>query len=120
MKNNIGEIIISIVLLGLLFIFVNPMAFTMPTQMHSVMEPSLVLLFVIFTAVIWREQRGDEREALHKYIAARFAYFAGITALIFAILLQSLHHRLDPWLVIAVGVMLFAKILGLIYGNYKK
>jgi len=120
MKNNIPEIIISFILLCLLFVFANPMAFTMPSQMHAIMEPSLIFLFVIFTAVIWKERRGDEREALHKYIAARFAYFAGVSVLILAILLQSLHHSLDSWLVITVAVMLLAKIFGLIYGNYKK
>lgn len=120
MKNNIGEIVISVILLGLLVVFANPMAFTMPEQMHEVMGPSLVVLLAIFAAIFWREQKGDERETLHKYIAARFAYFAGVAVLILAILLQSLRHVLDPWLVIAVGVMLLAKIIGLLYSNYRK
>jgi len=120
MKNNIGEIVISIILLGLVVVFANPMAFTMPEQMHEVMGPSLVILLAIFAAVFWREQKGDEREALHKYIAARFAYFAGVAVLLLAILLQSLRHVLDPWLVIAVAVMLLAKIFGLLYSNYRR
>jgi hypothetical protein len=120
MKNNLFEILISLVLIGVLVIFANPMVFTMPTEMHVVMGPSLIFLLILFTGIFWKEQKGDERETLHKYIAGRFAYFAGITVLVLAIVLQSLHNVLDSWLVIALAIMLLAKIVGLLYGNYRR
>lgn len=121
MKNNfIGEIVISGILLGLLIFFVNPMDITMPEQMHEVMGPVLVIFFAIVLGVGWKEAAGDERENLHKLIASRFAYFAGIAALLTGIIVQSSHNVLDSWLVITVTVMLLAKIVGLIYGYLKR
>ncbi len=120
MKNKfLGEIIISIALIGLLAFFIDPMNLLMPSQMHPFMIPSLVILFIIFAALLWKEKPGDEREQLHKFIAARFAYFAGVFVLVIGIVLQNENHSVDPFLIIAVSVMLLAKIIGLIYGKIK-
>lgn len=120
MKNNyFGEILISILLIGLLLFFINPLNLMMPYMMHSFMIPGLIILFVIFTATIWREVPGDEREQFHKYISSRFAYFAAITTLIIAIIVQTIANKLDAWLVIIVCVALLAKIIGFIYGKLK-
>lgn len=120
MKNNfIGEAIISILLIALLIIFLNPMELSMPQSMHEIMIPLLLALFVIFTGVLWKEKSGDEREQLHKFIASRFAYFAAISTLIIAIVVQSFQKAIDPWLIIAICVALLAKIAGLIYGYFK-
>lgn len=120
MKNNfIIEVIISLGLISLLVFFINPLDLLMPQQMHPFMVPTLVLLFIVFAALLWKEKPGDEREQLHKFIASRFAYFAGITVLVIGIIYQSLNYAIDPWLVIAVNAMLLAKIVGRIYGHFK-
>ena len=120
MKNKfIGEIVISLILIGFLVCFINPFDLLMPQQMHPFMVPLLVLLFVIFTALLWKEKPGDEREQLHKYIAARFSYFAGLVILILGIILQSIYSEIDPWLVVTICIMLLAKILGRLYGYFK-
>lgn len=121
MKHNfLGETFISLILLGMLIFFVNPMDITMPSMMHSFIGPTLVILFIIFVAVLFKENGGDEREQLHKHIASRFAYFAGIGVVLLAIIVQSAHQVLDSWLVIIIAVMLLAKIIGLVYGNFKR
>ena len=120
MKNNfLVEIVLRTGLIGLLIFFTNPLNLLMSPQMHPFMTPVLVLLFIIFAAALWRETPGDEREQLHKFIASRFAYFAAVTVLIIGITYQSLNNAIDPWLVIAICIMLLAKILGLIYGYFK-
>ena len=120
MKNKfIGEIIISFLLIGLLVFFINPLDLFMPHVLHPFMVPFLILLFVIFAGFLWKEKPGDEREQLHKFIASRFAYFAGILILIIGIIFQSTNEAVDPFLIIAVSVMLLAKILGLVYGKLK-
>ncbi len=120
MKNKfIGETIISLILIGLLIFFVNPFDFLMPQQMHPLMIPLLIILFIIFAGLLWKENPGDEREQFHKFIASRFAYLAGIATLIMGIIIQSVHHVIDPWLIIAVCITLLAKIIGLIYGYFK-
>ena len=120
MKNNfIGEIVISLVLIGLLVFFINPLGLFMPQPLHPFMVPFLVVLFIIFAGLLWKETPGDEREQLHKFIASRFAYFAVLTTLISGVILQSFKGEIDPWLVIAICIALLAKILGLVYGYVK-
>lgn len=120
MKNKfVGEIIISIILIGLLVFFINPLDLLMPQQMHPLMVPILIVLFIIFTGFLWKETPGDEREQLHKFIASRFAYFAGVSSLILGVIIQSLQHVIDPWLIIAICITLLAKLTGLIYGYFK-
>lgn len=120
MKNNfLGEIIISLVLIGLLVFFLNPLDLLMPQPLHPLMVPFLIVLFIIFAGLLWREAPGDEREQLHKYIASRFAYFAVIATLITGVIMQSFKGVIDPWLIIAICIALLAKILGLIYGHLR-
>ncbi len=122
MKNNLnflGETLISLFLVGLLIFFVNPLDLLMPKELHLFMIPTLVLLFVVFTAIIWKEKAIDEREQLHKYISARFAYFASITVLVLGIIYQSAYNAVDPWLIIAVCVILLSKLIGLVYGHFR-
>jgi hypothetical protein len=115
----IFEIAISVFLILILAVSLEPVSLTMPRQMNTIMVPTLILFLVIFAAFLWKEKPGDERERLHRFMASRFAYFAGITTLVIGIIFQSINHSIDPWLVITAGVILLAKILGLIYGHFK-
>src|SRR3990167_875990 len=115
----IGEIIISVALIGLLIFFINPLDLLMPQPLHSFMVPFLITLFTVFAGLLWRETPGDEREQFHKFIASRFAYFAVITTLIIGVILQSFKGEVDPFLIIGICIALLAKILGLIYGHIK-
>lgn len=120
MKSNvIGEAIISIILIALLVFFLNPLELMMPQGMHTIMIPLLVVLFIVFTGVLWKETHGDERQELHKFIAARAAYFAAIATLIIGIVVESFQKAIDPWLIITICIALLAKIVGLMYGYFK-
>ncbi len=120
MKNKfVGEIVISLALIGLLVFFINPLDLLMPHMLHPFMIPFLAILFIIFAGLLWKETPGDEREQLHKFIASRVAYFAAIATLIAGVIFQSFKGEIDPWLVIAICIALIAKILGLIYGYIK-
>ena len=121
MKNNFfGEMLISLVLMGLLLFYLHPFEPMMPRPIHSFMIPLVVILFIFLTAFFWRETPGDEREKFHRLIVSRFAYFAGTLALIIGIISQSLHHSVDSWLIITLCVMLLAKIIGSLYTKMKK
>lgn len=120
MKNSFwGEIILSFLLLGVALFYVKPMYFFMPPMMHPFMIPLLVILFIIFTGFLWKESPGDEREQLHKFIATRFAYFAGISMLFIGICFESLSEHLDIWLIIALSVMVLSKFIGFVYAYFK-
>lgn len=120
MKNKfLGELILSIALICLLLFFLNPLLTFLPRPMHPFMIPLLVILFVIFAGMLWREHPSDEREQLHTFIASRFAYFAGVAIITIAIIIEHAQGAIDPWLIIAICAMLLAKILGLLYGHIR-
>ena len=120
MKNNfLQEIFISLALIVLLVLFLNPFNFWMPNTLLIMMIAGLIVVFALFASFIWRENAKDERESFHKMMAGKFAFLAGAGGLIVGIIIQSLQHNLDGWLVGILGVMIFAKIIGLIYGRIK-
>lgn len=103
-------------IIALLVFFINPLNLLMPQPLHPFMTPFLVVLFIIFAGLLWKETPGDEREQLHKLIASRFAYFAVIATLIVGVIFQSFKGEVDPFLIIGICIALLAKILGLVYG----
>ena len=121
MKNKffLNEITISIILIILLILFLNPLDFLMPSPFVTMLIIFLIAVFGIFTAVIWREKPRDEREGFHSMYAGRLAFLTGSTILVIGIVVQELHHITDPWLIYALAGMTIAKILGFLYGQRK-
>lgn len=120
MKNNfLQEVFISMTLMVLLVLFLNPFGFWMPNTLLVMMIAGLIVVFALFASFIWRESARDERESFHKMMAGKFAFLAGMGGLIVGIIVQSLQHALDGWLVGILGIMIFAKIIALIYGRIK-
>ncbi len=116
MKNNIvSEVVISLVLLVLVALLLNPFGLWMPSSLHMMVMAAMVVMFVIFAGFVWRERSADEREGLHKMMAGHIAFLVGTGTLVLGVVVQSLRHELDYWLVIALAVMLLAKIIGHIY-----
>jgi len=120
MKNNfLQEIIVSSVLIVLLVLFLNPFELWMPPLLIMMLVLAFIVMFSLFASFIWRENNKDEREGLHKMMAGRIAFLAGTATLVIAIIIQSFRHELDAWLVVTLGVMILAKIGGLLYGRIK-
>jgi len=69
-----------------------------------------LVLFGIFASFILREKTVDERDAVHETLAGRNAFLAGSTILILGIVVEGYTHTVDPWLVIALIVMIVVKI----------
>lgn len=115
----LAEISISAVLIILLILLLDPFMVLMTTPIQMAMIALILIIFVSFCIFVWKEKSRDEREQLHKQIASRFAYLSGASVLIIAIVLQSLKHSIDPWIVIALIVMILAKITGSLYANNK-
>ncbi len=116
MKNNLfQEIFISVILIVLLILFLNPFEFWMPTPFFMMMVLNFIIVFVIYASFVWKENSKDERENLHKIIAGRIAFLVGVAFLSMGIIIQSFKHELDFWLPVTLCVMILAKIIGLIY-----
>ena len=117
--NFLHEISISLVLIILLVLFLNPFNFWMPSVLLVMMVLALIVGFSIFAIFIWKENTHDEREDFHKVIAARVSFLAGATVLVVGIIAQTFAHKLDFYLVLTLSVMVLAKIGGLIYSRMR-
>ena len=113
------ELVISAVLIVLIVLFLDPFMLLMPDSFVYVLMVAVILIFVLFSSFVWKEKAHDERDELHKMIAGRIGYLAGVGILIVGVIIETLTSQVDPWLIIALGVMVLAKLAGLIYGRVR-
>jgi len=119
-KRTIQEIVAASIFIVLSVLLVNPADFWMPNMMTLLLLCIIVVAFAVFAGLIWREQGSDEREQYHTMIAGRIGYLTGLASIIVGIVVQTVtSHNVDPWLVIALGVMVVAKIAALAYGRMR-
>ncbi|MBP6860175.1 MAG: hypothetical protein KBC38_01265 [Candidatus Pacebacteria bacterium] len=111
MKNNLLEAIVTLCLVALAVLLLNPFHFWMPDMMVLAMLACTLALFGIFASFVLRERMTDERDALHRTLAGRNAYLAGSGILTLAIVVQGYTHSVDPWLVVTLITMIIVKIL---------
>ena len=115
-----NEVIISLLLLILLVALLNPFGFWMPDEVLYLTVGGVFILVAIYSGLVWRESSADEREQLHKTIAGRFGYLAGLFILLIGIIVQSIDSHPDRWLITAIAVMVLAKIFGLYWARRKR
>ena len=110
------EMLLGVTVVLLLFALANPFDLYMLSMNGMLALALLIAAFLAFASLAWGE-RGvtDEREIAHQALTGRIAYLAGSMALLLGIILQSLDHTLDVFLVVALGGMVLAKVLGRSY-----
>jgi heme O synthase-like polyprenyltransferase len=101
----------TLLLILLLVLLICPFPFLMLTMTQMVLVTLIGFAFIVWAAFHWQEKAEDEREELHRFLASRLAYFVGAGILMVGVLIESLMHDLDPWLVAALIGMLIAKTL---------
>lgn len=106
-------------ILGIAILFLHPGNLSMPDSLQSMLILGLIVAFLSFSALVFREQSSDERESLHVLAAGRISYLVGVGTLILAVIFQTLKHEIDPWLVVALCAMVFSKLLSRIYSSFK-
>ncbi len=110
MKNNLKETIITVCLIVLAILLLNPFHFWMPDMIVMCILAATLGIFGIFASFILRETVVDERESQHRTLAGRNAFLAGSGVLTIGIVVQGYTHTVDPWLVVALIVMVIVKI----------
>ncbi len=118
MKNNPfrSEVVLSIVLLVLTVAFLNPLQrLWMPTMFMSLLLLGFIIVFLLLAGIVWKERAGDERELQHRQTAGRISFLIGTGVLVVGIITQTLQHRLDSWLLIALCAMVITKLIARIY-----
>jgi hypothetical protein len=114
MKVPRAEIASAVILLISLVLLLDPFGFWMPNMLSMVLVAVVFVCFSIFISFVWKERPQDEREELHRTKAGRAAFLTGSIILALGVVVQSIAHVLDPWLVLALAGMIFAKIFGLL------
>ena len=110
MTGNITlQFLLSAILAVLAVLLVNPFHFWMPSMLHMVILGSAIGVFGLLAVFVLAENQGDERDNEHRGFAGRVAFLAGGAILLIGIVLQTLAHALDPWLVVALLTMVAAK-----------
>jgi cobalamin synthase len=103
-----------ILLLGLstmALLAIAPKTFVMPSSLQMLMLAVVLGLIASFLVLFWREHPDDEREMQNQAQASRSAYFIGTLVLIAALVIQSLHHNLDPAIPLVLLAMIATKII---------
>jgi hypothetical protein len=120
MKSFIGEIVVAVVFLALLFAVLNPWNIFMPTYLEMIILAALVVLFGVFVNFIWRENGGDEREQLHRMFSDRLAFLTGSGVLLICVVVEEFSHAVNDWILFTLAAMVLAKVAGLIYAKMKQ
>ena len=110
MKNNFTETIVTIALIVTAILLLNPLHFWMPDMMVMGMLAIILVLFGVFASFILKEKVFDERDDVNRSFAGRNAFLAGSATLMLGIVIQGYSHKIDPWLVVALIVMVVIKI----------
>lgn len=105
------EVTVSLVLVVLGVLLLNPFHFWMPDMLLYCVVAVALVAFGILGAYVVREGGIDEREVHERSHAGRYAYLVGAGVLLVGILYQGWQHSVDPWLVVALGGMLFTKLV---------
>lgn len=114
------EVMISAILIFLIGVFLNPFGLWMPDRLVYMLIVGFIVVFVLFVSLIYKEKVRDEREQLHKLLSGRVAYVAGTSALVLGIVIEGITQpHIDPWLLVTLGVMVLAKMGGLLYSRHK-
>lgn len=93
--------------------------FTMPKTADAMFIVGIVVAFLAFSAFIFKEKSLDERESSHILKASRISYLVGVGVLTFALIIQTLMHSIDIWIVYALTAMVLSKLISRVYSHYK-
>ncbi len=111
MKNNIKELFVTLGLVVVAILLLNPFQFWMPDMLIMSMLVCILVLFAVFASFVLREKSGDERDNQHKALAGRNAFLAGSAVIIIGIVVEGYSHVVDKWLVVALIAMVLTKII---------
>ena len=108
-KISLSLLASSLTLIALGVLLTDPFNITMNNMALIVVSGLLLASFGVFAGLLWQEKAADEREGVIIDKAGRIGYLAGLSILVFALVVQSFDHSVDGWLVVAIATMIIAK-----------
>jgi hypothetical protein len=121
MKNLsiVKESLAGLLMLVLLFLFLNPLAWPISTDLFNMFAVALLVVFFLFAFLICHRKSNDERDEYVLLLGERFGFITGCSILLIALIIQARAGELDDWLVLTFIIMVIAKIIGMIYAKLR-
>jgi len=117
MKSSLKELFAALGLIAMLILLLDPMSLYYSNMTLAMYLVFLVVFYIVFALFIVKDKPADEREESLQRFASRVAFMLGTGTLLLGVVVQSLTHSIDPWLVITLIVMISAKLLATKYGQ---
>lgn len=115
-KHQLGttiiEVIAMVLTLGLLVLIANPWYMWMPPMMVMTLAGLLLLALIVYAVFIVREQARDEREEYHRLMISRMTLLTTSTVLVIGMIVGLFQEQVDPWLAVALAVLIATKTVG--------
>jgi hypothetical protein len=109
------HIIVGLVLAFFLFTLADLVPFWMPMMGEMIALLIVVILLLVWAGFVLQEKAHDEREVTLKMKSGRVAYLSGLGVLMVALVVQGFVHAIDPWIAIALAVMVLSKLFTRLY-----
>ncbi len=110
MSKKIITGILAVVVVFFLIVLADLVPFWMPMMGELVVLAVVTTTLLVFLAFVLTEEASDEREVVLTMRSGRIAYVAGVVTLLCALVLQVMEHAVDPWVPIALAVMVASKV----------
>lgn len=115
MRNNSIQIIVALVIVFFLLALGDFLPFWMPNMNEMLVLLIVTLLMLVWSGFVMYEKATDEREVMLRMHAGRIAYLSGIGVLLVALIVQGFEHAIDPWIMLAIAVMVITKLGARLY-----
>lgn len=117
MENKTVQIIVAAVLVVFLGLLTDPFMLWMPPMAAMAVLLCATVLLCVWGGFVMKEKARDEREVLHRMYAGRTAYLSGIAILTVALVAQGFAHHIDPWIALALVIMVIVKLASHSYSD---
>ncbi|MFZ5438004.1 MAG: hypothetical protein ACOZAK_03045 [Patescibacteria group bacterium] len=113
------EFIVSLIILFILATFLNAKDLLMPNSTNMMLIVGLIIGFLAFVGLVWKEKAVDERDDVHILKSGRISFFVGAFILVVGIANQALMHDIDPWLIYSLASMVLVKLISRIFHYFR-
>ena len=115
MNKNYLHVGVAVTLTFFLLALADFLPFWMPMMGELVACVLVTLLLIVWTGFVMKEDAQDERELYLQMRAGRVAYLSGLGFLTIALIVQVFFQTVDPWIAMALAVMVLAKLFTRLY-----
>jgi hypothetical protein len=116
---TLSESLVALAVLAVLFLKIDPFHWLMPNELQMLVLCLFAAALALYAGAVFREKAKDERESSHLYRASRWGYLVGLVSISILVVVRDIQHKLDPWLLGILGVMVIAKIVVLRWAEWK-